>query len=115
MSVKAYRILESTFDIETEKDCYTSSKKFSRNHSFILGGECDALVDYTSLGDYGTGEFTVKAGAILDFIASNPTSEEWDSALGRNIKAPLDPDVKAALLEDVEGKDRNDDVRYECM
>jgi hypothetical protein len=76
---------------------------------------CDALVDYTSLGDEACGEFTVKAGAILDFIDSNPTSEEWDSALGWNIKVPFDPDVKAALLEDVKGKDRDDNVRYECM
>ncbi len=115
MSVKAYRVLESTFDTETEKDCYKITKKISRNHSFILGGVCDALVDYTSLGAYGDGEFTVKVGAILDFIDSNPTSEEWNSELGRNITVPFDPDVKAALLEDVKGKDRDDDVRYECM
>ncbi len=113
MSVKAYRVLESTFD--TENDCYKITKKIARNHSFILGGVCDALVDYTSLGAYGDGEFTVKAGAILDFIESNPTSEEWDSALGRNILVPLDPDVKASLLEDVKGKDRDDEVRYESM
>lgn len=113
MSVKAYRVLESTFD--KEKNCCKITKKIASSHSFILGGACDALVDYTSLGDEACGEFTVKAGAILDFIASNPTSEEWDNALGRNITVPLDPEVKAALLEDVEGKDRDDDVRYECM
>lgn len=113
MSVKAYRVLKTAFDMG--KDCCKITKKIASSHSFILGGVCDALVDYTSLGDEACGEFTVKAGAILDFIASNPTSEEWDNEQGRNISVPLDPDVKKALLEDVEGKDRNDDVRYECM
>ena len=113
MSVKAYRVLESTFD--KENDCCKITKKIASSHSFYLGGVCDVLVDYTSLGDEACGEFTVKAGTILDFIDSNPTCEEWDNALGRNITVPLDPDVKAALLEDVEGKGRDDDVRYECM
>ncbi len=98
MSVKAYRVLESTFDME--KDCYKITKKIARNHSFILGGVCDALVDYSTLGQEGSGEFTVKAGAILDFIESS---------------TPIDPDIKAGLLEDVKGKDRDDEVRYECM
>lgn len=98
MSIKAYRILESTFD--TEKDCYRITNKISRNHSFILGDVCDELVDYSTLGQEGCGEFTVKAGTILDFIESNTS---------------IDPDIKAALLEDVKGKNRDDDVRYECM
>ena len=113
MSVKAYRVLESTFDMEN--DCYKITKKIARNHSFILGGVCDALVDYSTLGQEGSGEFTVKAGAILDFLDSNPTREVWDHEQGRDITVPFDPDVKAALLEDVKGKDRDDEVRYECM
>lgn len=113
MSVKAYRVLESTFDME--KDCYKITKKVAVVHSFYLNGVCDALVDYNSLGEEGSGEFTVKAGAILDFLDSNPTREVWDHEQGRDITVPFDPDVKAALLEDVKGKGRDDEVRYECM
>ena len=98
MSVKVHRILKFTFDME--KDCYKITKKIALCPSFMLGDICDELVDYSTLGREGYGEFTVKAGTILDFIESS---------------ASIDPDIKAALLEDVKGKSRDDDVRYECM
>ena len=98
MSIKAYRILESTF--KREKDCNRITKKLAPVPSFRLGDMCDELVDYASLDDDCGGEFSVKAGAILDFIKSSTS---------------IDPDVRAALLEDVKGKDRDDDVYYECM
>ncbi len=98
MSVKAYRVLKFTFD--TEKECYRITKKIALSPSFTLGDICDELVDYSNLGQEGCGEFTVKAGTILDFIESSTS---------------IGPDIKAALLEDVKGKNRDDDVRYECM
>jgi hypothetical protein len=99
MSVKAYRILESNF--ETENDCYKITKKISKSYSFKLGDVCDALVDYNSLSSNGDGEFTVNVGAILSFIDRNHLQ--------------LEQETKAALLEDVQGKSRDDEVRYECM
>lgn len=97
MSINAYLVLESTVAVET--DCCCIIKKLSLRPSFRLGGECDGLVHYNSLSAYGAGEFAVNVGAILDFIAS----------------AQLEPDVKTTLLEDVIGKRRDDEVRYECM
>ncbi len=113
MSISAYRVLESTF--KREKDCNRITKKLAPAPSFRLGDMCDDLVDYASLDDDCGGEFSVKAGAILDFIASNPAGVDWDYKKGHPVAVPLDPDVRAALLEDVKGKDRDDDVRYECM
>ncbi len=99
MSINIYRVLESTF--ETEKNCHKITKKIAMNYSFKLGDICDALVDYNSLSADGAGEFTVKVGAILDFIDLNHVQ--------------LEQETKAALLEDVQGKASDDEVRYECM
>jgi hypothetical protein len=99
MSINVYRVLESSF--ETENDCYKITKKIAMSYSFKLGDICDSLVDYNSLSADGAGEFTVKVGAILDFIDRNHVQ--------------LEPETRAALLEDIKGKSRDDEVRYECM
>ncbi len=97
MSINAYLVLESTVTMKT--DCCCIVKKFALRPSFRLGDICDALIDYTSLNAYGAGDFSINVGTIQDFIASTQ----------------LEPDVKTALLEDVKGKRRDDEVRYECM
>ncbi len=99
MGINVYRVLESSF--ETENDCYKITKKIAMSYSFKLGDMCDSLVDYNSLSSNGDGEFTVNVGAILNFIDRNHLQ--------------LEPETKAALLEDVQGKSSDDEIRYECM
>lgn len=113
MSIKAYRILESAFI--NGANSTTMIKEISHAHSFYLGGVCDDLVDYNTLDDCGSGEISINVGAIIDFLAGNPTSKEWNNEQDCDVITPLDPDVKAALLDDIKGKDRADDVQYECM
>lgn len=98
MSTRVYRIECSDYDEETRR--YWT--QVAEAPSFILGGETDRIVDFSTLNDSGSGEFSVEVEEVEGFL-------EYGYDITLEVADALRADVKAAR------DSGSDTIDYKCV